>query len=216
MGYKGSMRSVVAASRAISREAERSRKATERGETQIRKKIDAINEKQNKVFDAVRELYAKGKITEEEYRELEKRKEDVQLDLIIFGKAAGVALGKRYICGKIDKKEFERIKDELLPVGYVDEKIGFEDALKHIKSDTESFKQRCSTESEENICQKCGNKGSWFKKIHQYFELSLCGKCKSELKRIRTYPMFDGEYIAIESFIVGVGESNLRIKQEYL
>jgi hypothetical protein len=119
--------------------------------------------------------------------------QDITDELLVFGKAAGTALGKRYVCGKIDKVEFEKLRAALVPVGVYQEKKLIESQIKKSQNEIEEFKKSCS--ASPNICSKCKKPKKFFSWLRVEDGLLLCGKCRRELAILKHYDGFNGVYV---------------------
>jgi uncharacterized membrane protein len=143
MGYKSVIRSVKSSVNKAVKEGQRQQKQQARVKERLSKKASVYDDKKESLVIALQREYASGKISQERFNELKNRENDIGLELLIFGQAAGIALGKRYICGKIDKPEFERIKREILPQGYFIERNMLAEGFTSRKKAIEVFKQGC-------------------------------------------------------------------------
>lgn len=217
MGYKSFLRSVNASANRAAKESQRRQRQQARATERINKKAAALGEKKGALMIALELEYAAGKISQEQFNELKKRESDIGLELIVFGKAAGVALGKRYICGKIDKAEFEQIQKEILPAGYFTERENIMSGFAGYHDKIAEFKKQCAP-PRAGICQKCGVEKRFFRRIRSYEGLLLCARCQKELERLRRYPGFMGEYLMTPPRIIEDGGTKIRavVKPEYL
>lgn len=216
MGYKSAIRSVKSSVNKAVKEVEKQQRQQGRAKERLHKKAVALDDKKESIMVALRQEYASGKITQEKFNELKIRENDISLELLILGKSAGAALAKRYVCGKIDKPEFEQIKKEILPAGYfVERNMLLEGFLSRQKA-LAGFRQQCNPAEEEGICQKCGVKKGFFKPVNSYDNLLLCGKCKEALEIFKNYPGFKGEYIMTPAKVLEGGEKvQVLVKPEY-
>ena len=215
MGWKGAVRSISAASNAAARESERANKQAFRESERLRKKYEKIVEKKEKIDEALNLELAKGKIDHAKHDELEKRMDDISDELIVFGKAAGVALGKRYVCGKIEKEEFETIRSEIVPEKLYQEKDQIIADVSNKQNKCIVFAESCS--KSEGVCQKCGKEKGLFSPIKEIDEMKLCGKCSAEFKKMRHYDGFSGEYIKADPCEVeDKMQLHISIRQEHL
>jgi hypothetical protein len=71
----------------------------------LNKKLAAHKEKLTKILQELEDVYAKGKVTKDEYTNLKNRASDISLENVIVGKQPFITLAKRYITGKIDKNQ---------------------------------------------------------------------------------------------------------------
>lgn len=193
MGWRGAVRSLNAANNRAIRAREKAQHQIERQTEKINKKIGKISEQKDKVEESLKTELASGKISSAEYGSLLKRMEDITEELLVFGKAAGTTLGKRYVCGKIDKAEFEKLRAALVPAGLYQEKNLIESQIKKAQNDVEEFKKNCS--AIPNACSKCKKPRKFFRWLKEEDGLLLCRKCRDKLADLKHYKGFDGLYI---------------------
>jgi len=217
MGYKSTLRTIDASLNKSIRENERENRRQLREDERLQKKMIKVQEKMEKILNALQDLYAKGKMTEDEYKQLQERQGDIKPTLIIFGKAPGVSLAKRYITGKIEKEEFEKIQNELLPSDLGEEEELILKIIGERQSEIQSFHDSCNSK-EEKICQKCSKKGGFFSKIRPFRGKSLCSGCRSKIEDIHNFPGHSGVYFDVDAFEVVAEDSTqipVRLKNEY-
>lgn len=193
MGWRGLARSLNAANNRAIRAREKAQRQINRQTEKINKKIGKIAEQRDKVEESLKTELASGKVKSTEYGSLLKRMEDITDELLVFGKSAGTALGKRYVCGKIDKAEFEKLRVALVPAGLYQEKSLIESQIKKIQNEIEEFKKNCS--ATENACSKCKKPKKFFRWLRVEDGLLLCGRCRQELDDLKKYAGFNGVYV---------------------
>ncbi len=197
MGWRGAVRSINAANNRAIRAQEKAQRQMERQREKINRKIGKISEQRDKVEESLKTELASGKVSGTEYDSLLKRMEGVTDELLVFGKAAGIALGKRYVCGKIDKIEFEKLRAVLVPAELYQEKSLIESQIKEIQIEIEEFKKSCSTL--ENACSKCKKPKKFFRWLRVEDGLLLCRRCRKELSDLKHYAGFNGVYVVTNS-----------------
>lgn len=193
MGWKGTLRSLETAHNQYQKQKQREEKAQQREFERHLKKLEKIEEKKEKVKVALNNDYASGKVSDEQYQELSLRLNKIPDELIVFGKTAGVTLAKRYACGKIDQEEFEKKCKDFVPTGFYSERKTIFDDISSRQSSIEHFKQSC--EVVDKVCHKCGKKKGFFSPLRSVDGMSLCGRCSSEYKNIKSFPGFHGQYL---------------------
>jgi hypothetical protein len=197
MGYKSILRTVNASANRSIKEYEKKRRQEEREVERASKKIAKIKEKMEKIVESLNDQLAKGKIDNASYTKLLKRKNDIGLDLIVFGKTPAVAAAKRYICGKIEKDEFEKICSSIVPPNIIEEQLEIKNAYQKLLDEISKFKKSCN-QNHTNVCQKCGKEKSLFNPLKTVEHLILCGKCKRELNQLINFKGVTGEYFFVE------------------
>lgn len=203
MGYKSVLRSVNAAANKASRDAERESRRIQKEKERLNKKIAAIEQKMEKIVNALNDQLAKGKVTQEEYTNLLERKADIGLDLIVFGKMPAVSAAKRYICGKIEKEEFKNICSSIVPSEVEMERSEIKKEYDEILSKIEDFKKSCNSSSQD-VCQKCGKKKSLLSPIKSVGDLNICGKCRKELRQLTDFRGFTGAYFFVDPHEIAI------------
>ena len=201
MGYKSTLRSIQSASNAAARESEREQRKLQREHEKIENKITKIEEKRTRITEALNDFFARGKINKETYLKLLERENDITLDLLVFGKSAAVSAAKRYICGKIEKDEFEELCNSFIPSDVFKEKQKIIDEYNNLVEAIKNFKNQCDHKI-ENECRKCGKRKGLFSPISDIDGLKLCGKCKRELNSLLNYKGFDGIYFYVSSCVI--------------
>lgn len=214
MGYKSVLRSTSSSIKKTSREYERVQRAKQRDKERLQKKIEKLEEKRGKVIGSLQDLYAKGKISKGDYSKLLQREKDIKYPLLCFGKAAGVSLAKRYICGKITPDEFNEMQRDLIPEGVFDEQNTIVQELERQRVSLNDFKQELFEGNKIN-CQKCKKKKSLFSPLKEYNGFELCGSCKKRYVDLQTYKGFIGDYFEVESFPVDSEIVNVNLRSEY-
>lgn len=204
MGYKSFVRSAVAASNKAQREAQRQHNAHVRLQERLQKKIDKIEDKKEKIVDALQDEYAKGKITENRYSELMERKEDIPLDLLVFGGAPGVSAAKRYITGKIEERDFKKISNELVPIEVRQEAQEMVESFSDFVAQLEQFVNECE-EREGKICWHC-NRGGFFRFVRFIQRLNLCYGCRAKLNALSAFKGIEGSYYEMQSVVFDLND----------
>lgn len=202
------------------KEAERDARRIQREEERVNKKIAGIETKMEKIVDTLNDQLAKGKVNHDEYSKLLKRKGDIGLDLIVFGKTPAVSAAKRYICGKISKQEFEEICSNIISPEIGDEKSELMDKYNSLLTKIENFKKSCNSDNKDT-CQKCSKQKSFFSPIKSVEDLKLCSKCKKELEQLTNFKGLSGTYFFINPHRISINEIenpslSVNIHQEYL
>ncbi len=218
MGYKSTLRSINSAINKANRESEKENKREQREYERLEKKRKDLQGKMESIIETLKDLYAKGKVNQEEYDALMKRKDDIKWNLIVFGKTSGISLAKRYICGKIDVEEFQKMQTELLPNDLIAEEQRILESVNDRQKNIQAFYSACNNEEQE-LCQKCGKKGNFFFRIKQLREQNLCGSCRSELENLHNYPGYNGIYFTARACEVHQKEKPqlvVQIRDEYL
>ena len=134
--------------------------------------------------------------------------------MIVLGKTAGIALGKQYLCGKIDKEKFERVRREILPEEFFSEQTAIQNEANRRIEAIEQFKKSCSQQL-ENSCQRCAAKKSIFRSMYDRDGIKLCNKCLNELQELEIYPGFSGEYLVASKGNVLSGPTICSIRPEH-
>ncbi|MFC1615777.1 hypothetical protein ACFL21_01440 [Patescibacteria group bacterium] len=204
MGYKSILKSLDSAANAATRESERKQKRLHKEQELLEKKIAKLEEQKSKIIDSLKDLFAKGKIDKKEYGELLKREAEISLDLLVFGKTAAVSAAKRYICGKIDKLEFEALCKIIIPAEVVKEKQEIADNYVQFIENIKKFVELC--EVQENQCHKCGKKKGIFSPLTNFEGLKLCGKCKKEFKSLLNHKGVNGIYFYVTPHIISLND----------
>lgn len=204
MGYKSVLRSVNASVNKSARASEQRQRQQQRAAQKVynqsvkelerqQKKLARLEEKLNKVYEALDQKYATGKIDAAKFEELKSRKSDIGIELVVLGEAAGVALGKRYMTGEIDKKEFDTIYLATMPTGYITERDSLKSKLDSIVTNAKQFKTECD---KTTGCQHCGMKPSLFKRVKNFEGCQLCVPCTKAIQSILYSPEFNGIYFS--------------------
>lgn len=215
MGWRGAVRSLNAANNRAIRAREKAQRQIERQTEKINKKIGKIAEQKDKVEESLKAELASGKVSSTEYESLLTRMDDITDELLVFGKAAGTTLGKRYVCGKIEKVEFEKLRAALVPAGLYQEKGLIESQIKEAQNDVEEFKKNCS--AAPNACAKCKKPRKFFRWLKEEDGLLLCRKCRKELTNLKHYKGFEGLYVVTNPCEVRERMSiNISIRSTYL
>ncbi len=206
MGYKSTLRSLSAASNAATRDHEKKQKRLQREQERLKKKITKLEEKKSKITDSLNELLAKGKISGKKHKELLKRESEITLDLLVFGKSAIIPAAKRYICGSIEKKEFESLCKSIIPDEVFKERQEIIDNYNKLIESIKNFKNSCK--KRENECYKCAKKKGIFSPLSNIEDMKLCGRCKGELRDLLNYKGKNGTYFYVTSHIISLNDIN--------
>ena len=153
----------------------------------------AILRRKREIKGALKEQLKIGKIGRKEFNILKKRMNDVSDDLVAFGSSAGIILGKKYVCGVIDKEDFEQIKCDLLPASLEEEKEYVISEIEKHKESLSMFKQVCT--HDEHVCQKCHRDKLFYMKFKEAEGIKLCGGCYEIYKKHKNYSGYYGRYI---------------------
>jgi hypothetical protein len=204
MGYKSTLKSLSAASNAAARESERNRKRLQREQERLDKKIAALEEKKAKITDSLNDQFAKGKIDKKRHEELLQREPEITFDLLIFGKSAATSAAKRYICGTIEKGEFESLCKSIIPTEVIEEKQEIADNYNKLIEDIKDFKNSCK--ERENECHKCGKKKGIFSPLSDVESVKLCGKCKREFKNLLNFKGVNGNYFYVAPHTISLND----------
>lgn len=205
MGYKSAIRSMSAAANAAQREAERRRKAEMRLNERLSKKVAKIEEKIEKIVDALQDELAKGKIDQKRYDELLVRKEDITLELIVFGSTPAVSLAKRYITGKIDLEEFEELKTTIMPPEVLEEKEYLVKQLLDQANQLEKIVKK-SKKKRDDCCQNCEKPKGFFSPLSEIDAMLLCGKCKRLVKKLKEFKGLEGQYFDLSPMEIKIDD----------
>lgn len=220
MGYKSVIRSMSAAANKAAREQDRALKRQQRQLEKLQQKMIQAEEKLNKIFMLLDDEYAKGKFSKDKYNNLKKRKIDITLDSVVIGKTPFISLAKRYVTGKIDRKEFLEMQKDILPLDLLKEKKELKNRLIKFKEKLNDFRNNCNN-IEEDKCQKCNSKKSFFNSIKKIENLTLCKKCRKSLAKLQKYPGFLGKYFRVEPMTVSFGQLdndliiNINLQEEH-
>lgn len=229
MGYRGTIRSLNAivnasarASRQRSsqqaRENQRRLRQQEALQSKLQKKNLAINDKRSRPLQKLKDMYASGKIDTSQYNQLIKRDAEITIDLIVFGRAAGLTIGERYILGKIDQTRFEELKDEVLGAPEAEKDAIIESIDSQITAAKE-FVKRSSGSRSESECGSCGSARTFFSPLSLIENMMLCKKCRKTYDALTTYPGHDGQYYHAEGMkldIQGANQLSIFIKTEII
>ncbi len=193
MGYKSVINSAVSAANKAAKEAERKHRREARVIERREKKISKTNEYMEKIYNALEDEYAKGKIDKNKFVELKERKIDICMEYIIIGKSPFINLAKRYITGKIEHDEFDQISRDILPPEMFEEKNIIANETNEKMEAMKIFRSECK-DNVEGQCQKCAKPKSFFSPLNSKCGLRLCKKCNKELNAIKHYGGYNGEY----------------------
>jgi hypothetical protein len=196
MGWRGTIKSINAAHNRIVREDERRIRHQEKEADKYSKKVEKIEDAREKIKLALDNEYAAGRVGDKEYEQLRERMKDISDELLVFGKSAGVTLGKRYVCGKIDHNQFIEMLHEFVPVELYGEKASVIKEVKKRQEDLLQFRSTCIQETD--ICQKCSKAKGLFRSLYNNDGIMLCNKCTEEYKSLKIYRGFDGIYLAAD------------------
>lgn len=220
MGYKSYLRAQAAEQRRNLREMEKLQKEQDK----INKKFLKVEEKKQNIIEALDNYYAKGKIDDNKFNKLKKREDDIEVDLIIFGKAAYISAAKRYMCGEIDSEEFKGLCQNTIPADIFEEKKQILSNFKDFINNANKFVQECNLQAKDQ-CQKCGQKATFFSiffnPLKEFSGLKLCKRCIKNFKSVFNYAGFNGEYYYTNSYLYSIEELdedklNVMIQQKHM
>ncbi len=216
MGYKSVLRSLSAASNAANKSAAKRLRAQEKELEKVQGKVSKLEEKKAAILDALEDAYVKNKVTDEEYKALKPRMDEVGLDLLVFGSSPAVALAKQYVSGKIDQAEFQKKQMGILPEGLFSEREEIGNGFSEAEKKLEDFLSSCR--KQDGVCYCCGAKKGFLKWLYLVDELQLCSGCKAKLAKLKKYNGFEGQYFSVRPVnLAEKGESlSLEIKREHL
>jgi hypothetical protein len=215
MGWKGTLRSINAVSNRIAKEQERNTRLRAKEVEKLSKKIEKLRDQKEKVKEALNNEYASGKIQSDRYKLLSSRMEHITDELIVFGKTAGVTLGKRYVCGKIEKEDFDKLCSELVPKGLYEERDLILSQAKLVQKNTEDFRGSCKSIPEQ--CNKCLKPKGFFRHLKKIDNITLCNKCSNNYGKLKYYSGFQGVYLIAKPCEVSNNMTiSVSIRQEYL
>ncbi len=198
MGYKSIVRSLASSGNKILKEQEKQQKAKSRQQEKVQKNVQKIIEKQNKIYESLDDIYAKGKLSKKEYESLKLRKPAITLELIVLGKSAGVSLGKRYITGQIDDLEFQKIQKEILPHGFFNDQKILQSQVAEVQEKFKNFQKECNAK-QQDACMYCAKKKGFLTPLKGVGQFLLCNKCSKALENILHFKGFSGEYLEADS-----------------
>jgi len=211
MGYKSVIKSMSAASRAMQAEQDRENRRSAREDERIRKKVLKIGDKQESIINALKDLLAKGKISQDRYDELKSRENDIPIYLISIGKTPGVNLAKRYITGKINEKEFESLQKEILPEKIFKEINEIESRLDGKKKELKNLIGKIDRKGDSDYCQLCNKKKSLFSRLYSFYDFILCKGCVDSIKEAKTLEAYDGKYFYTDPFQLDILGKNKKL-----
>lgn len=187
MGWKGNLRKISSVSNQISRESEKQFKRQEREQARQAKNEMQINSALEKPIKELKKLLASGKIDTEKYSKLLDRQKDIERELFVFPdiRTAMANLGARYLTGKIDKQEFDILRDQIL--GDL-----AEDRKEFLKAEEKlsNLLPNLNKDLNENKCISCGKLGKLFCPLksmtigtnYKKITLNICNDCAKNLK----------------------------------
>ncbi len=214
MGWRGAIRSINAASNRAAKERDRNLRFQAKETEKLSKKLQDIKDKKEKIKEALNNEYAAGKISSDQYALLSKRMEDISDELIIFGKVAGVTVGKRYVCGKIEKEEFEKLRSELVPAELYRERDLVLSQVGAIQKNITDFKKSCV--QKDGFCSKCSKPKGLFRHLKEIDGMIVCGACTKNYEKLKYYNGFRGTYITANPCEVEDQMSiSLAVRKEY-
>jgi hypothetical protein len=162
----------------------------------------SVRQNKLRVKRALMEQYKKGIIDSEMFLQLAARMEEITDDLMALGNATGVVLGKKYVCGKLDREDFEAIKCDLVPASKEDEEKYVDELFKRRKERLKGFREHLARDL--NVCQKCHRDGNFFSPLHELEEMILCKSCIELYERNKYFTGFRGEHIECDPIEIEV------------
>ena len=181
------------------------------------KKIQNIYEKANndnlKIISALEEYYVKGRINKSKYKFLMNRKNEITIDLIIFGKILYVSFALKYITGEISCEEYQKLIKDILPEDFILEKEKISnDIIKKINN-LEYFKESIKI-TEKDTCQLCETKETLFNKLKIVENIRLCSKCRKHLINLEKYDGLAGKFLIVNPILISLDDisNNLDIE----
>jgi|GEM_PF-4451731 len=152
-----------------------------------------IKRRKKRIKAALKEQLAIGKIDRARYNSLKKRMNDISDELVVFGESAGVILGTKYVCGVLDKEDFDQIKCDFLPVDLEEEKSQIISEIEKRKESLRVFKEVCS--HDKNVCQKCHCDKGLFSSLKKVEGMKLCNSCFNVYEKHKHFDGYHGKYI---------------------
>ncbi|MBW3568700.1 SHOCT domain-containing protein [Candidatus Parcubacteria bacterium] len=222
MGYKGTLRSVRGSVnrsiRASEREQKRQQRQVQELQEKFNRKVSLAEERRSKPIQKLSEQYAAGKIDKTTYDKLAKRDAEITVDLMIFGRGAGVKLAERYVTGKIDSEEFEQLKNELLGEPETErDKIAVE-FRRQIES-ANNFVENARANKADDKCNSCGRAKKFYSPLIKQADFKLCVPCVAKFKKLCSYSGYNGSYYVASPSKLKVDEKNditLNIVSEHI
>jgi uncharacterized membrane protein len=184
----------------------------------FQRKLKAVEQKRDKPTELLKEMYASGKIDSKKYSSLLKRDKDVTIDLVVFGKNAGIKLAARYISGQVDKEQFETLKNEILGSPEAEKDL----IIQAIEEQTEcatDFLHKAQEFKSATQCNYCGKPKKFFSPLRSSFDVMLCASCSKTFSSLISFAGYEGQYyIADPAEIIVDGKTSLtiNIKEEYI
>lgn len=165
------------------------------------KKIQLASERRSKPLEKLKEQYSAGKITQSVYNDLVARDADVTIDLMIFGRGAGAKLAERYMLGKIDKVEFENLKNEVVGEPEAEKDRIIEDYKATIRN-VSDYVEKTRSQKSEDQCNNCSKLKKFFSPLYTVSDFKLCGTCKKQFNQMCMYSGINGQYYSSDSSII--------------
>lgn len=177
----------------------------------FQRKFQAVQQKRDKPVSLLKEQYAAGKMDEAKYHELLARDSEITIDLIVFGRNAGLKLSARYLSGQIDHEQFEKYKEEILGQPEV-EKTAIINNINECIDRLKEFVALARTPKFQTGCNYCGKPKGFFSPLSQVEDMVLCGKCKGALAGYRSFKGYEGDYYRAEPCEIALdGKTNLTL-----
>ena len=111
--------------------------------------------------------------------------------------AARMVLGKKYVCGKLDRDDFEAIKCDLIPASKEDEERLVYELFERRKERLRGFRGHLAHDL--NVCQKCHRDGNFFSPLQELEEMILCKNCIELYERNKYFTGYRGEHIECDA-----------------
>jgi len=184
----------------------------------FQRRLKAIEQKRDKPVQLLKEMYASSKIDSKRYARLLKRDKNVAIDLVVFGKGAGLKLASRYVSGQISEDQFETLKDEILGAPEAEKDV----IIRTIKEQTEratEFLHKAQEFKSSTQCNSCGKQKKFFSPLRASHDLLLCKGCIMMLHDLTSFSGYQGHYYIVEpTEIIIDGKTNLTIsiKEDYI
>jgi hypothetical protein len=201
----------AAVNRSLKASEQHARQVRRENERLIRKNTD-IEKKRGKATQKLNELYASGKINVTDFAKLKSRGAEITIDLVVFGKVAGVKLAERYVTGKINKIEFEKLRHEIITDSEI-EKDELMSYFQHHLDEIKAFVQKAENSTDSATCSSCNKQKKLFTRLYIEDGLLLCGNCRKKFRSLKTFTGKLGLYYRLDSITLDVkGHNQARIK----
>ncbi len=156
----------------------------------------AVRRNKMKIKRALVSQYRRGLIDSDTFLQLAARMEEITDDLMTMGNTTGVVLGKKYVCGSLDKDDFEKIKCDLVPASREDEEQYVHALFAKRKARLTAFREHLT--GDLNVCQKCHRDSNFLSPLRELDEMILCKSCLEYYERNKYFTGFEGVYISCD------------------